>query len=405
MFELSPAQEVGLQVLLERPQNVFLTGFAGTGKTAVLRKAISIWKQHGASIRVCSPTGLAARQLNGTTLSKLLGLRLAKCLGEIEQVDLRQARENLEGVSLVVIDEVSLMSGDLLMLVDAVMREATGQDEPFGGIRMIFAGDFCQLPPVHDYGSPDPEYPLAFECPFFSDCLVVFLRENQRQTEEEDFDRLNEFRQGLITAAGKKCLAAMEKRSFPDALHLFPKKADAETRNLKKLNEMVGQRYYYPTEYFGCTAEEAAPYLPVGERVLVKVGAPVIILANDPEGSYVNGSQGQITAVYRKAARVRLTDGKQVLVYRKKWTLRRLTGEQVGEAEGMPLQLGWAATIHRAQGMTLDKVVVDLDSCWEPGQAYVALSRTRSLNDIAITSPVRAIKVDPVAVTYVNSLL
>lgn len=403
-MELSNEQRYALQILIERiHHNIFLSGFAGTGKTTILRQFIHHLRSAGHNVRVAASTGLAALHLEGITLAKLLGLRLAKSVDDFEQVSLYQARLNMRGVRTLILDEISMLSGDMLELVDYVLQAVMENEKPFGGVRMIFSGDFLQLPPVGTKGVK-LKYPWAFEYPEFSQSLVVFLKEPHRQA-GDDADFLNELRQGILTPAGKILLGEMSERELPEATFLSPRRDQAAKINSERLKGVSGQLFYIPTE---CDRpefrKEAQNQIPVGDQVLLKKDVPVIILTNDPNGQFVNGSQGRVKDVWRKSCRVILAGGKEVMVSLKTWEVF-LPGNELVRFTGLPIQLGWAATIHRSQGMTLDAVSTDLDSCWEPGQAYVALSRTKSLKNVSLTKVPREVKVDPVALSYSNHLI
>lgn len=406
-MELNQQQQEARSLVHGTRDHVLISGFAGTGKTVLLRRLIQdLIEDPKRQVCVTATTGLAAQHVRGHTLAKVLGLGTAKNLHDIPEVDFRKAEIGLHKVTDMVVDEISMASGDYLELADHVMQAIRSNQEPFGGVRMIFCGDFMQLPPVRRYSDPDPEYPWAFEYPSFREVLTVFLTQSMRQTDEEEIQALNEFRQGILTARGRQILHEMNQRRLIDAVDLFPRRRDVETINHARLQMHNGTEQTYPTFVRPeSRRKELLSQVSIGEEVRLKLGAPIIILTNDPDGHYVNGSQGKVIAFGRHSIHVELTTGEEVEVDSKEWEIRDPQGDfAIGRVRGLPVQLGWAATIHRSQGMTLGSIVTDVSRCWEPGQAYVALSRTRSLQNVGLLAPVEKIKADPVALAYVNSL-
>lgn len=403
---LNTQQREARDLILRTSHNVFVSGFAGTGKTHLLREIVRVLRQEEhKQVRVVAFTGLAAQHLQGTTIAKLLGLGLCRKVGDLHKVDLDRATHNLKDVSHIVIDEISMVSGDYLELIDEVCQQGTGNPEPFGGIRMIFGGDFMQLPPIQTENEAPAKMPWAFEYGPFQEAMAVFLTRSHRQTDEKEIELLNEFRQGIISPAGKKYLDAAVDRPLENAVDLFPYRKDVEKINQEKLAKHPGKLYAYQTKGTPWDKEDMLlQNVPVGKKVELKEGVPVIVLTNDPGGKFVNGSQGIVRALYDAAATIELNNGHMITVHPRVWEILNPEGKMLGQVRGMPLALGWAATIHRAQGMTLDAVSTDISKCWEPGQAYVALSRTRSLDGISLRSKVERIKADPVALSYVNNL-
>jgi len=403
-MQLNEQQRETRNLVLNTDSNVFISGFAGTGKTVLLTEIVEALRNKGREVRVTAFTGLAAQHLNGTTIAKLLGLRLAKTVNDWCDVDLDRAKQNLQNVTDIIIDEVSMVSGDFLELVDRVLRFCVNDKLPFGGVRIIFGGDFMQLPPIQ-LKEESYCWPWAFEYPEFSNSLAVFLTQSMRQTAHREIDFLNEYRQGILSASGKSFLDQLVGRKLENPVDLHPKRKTVQQINQHRLETHPGEKHTYQTKFSPYTRKEQfLRSIPVGETVVLKPEVPVIILVNDPGERYVNGSQGVVTRLHRDSIRVQLRNGDEVELENKKWKITDTDGNSIGEAWGMPVQLGWAATIHRAQGMTLDAVTTDISRCWEPGQAYVALSRTRSLENVSLLRPVTHIKADPVALSYVNSL-
>lgn len=399
--QLTPGQRAVWKLALDTREHLFITGHAGTGKSALLERVIYDLKSRGRGVRVCAFTGLAAQRLGGTTISRLLGLGLAKGVHDADKRRLARARRSLEGATDIVLDEVSQVSGDFLHLMDLTMQEATGEQEPFGGIRMIFSGDFLQLPSVHNERDPDVRWKWAFQNPVFALTTKVALTESMRQVGEQDIRILADLRRGEITPLARNFLDSCVGRELQSPTELYPINRLVHQVNAKRLEEIDSPAWNYPT-YFEPEhlANEFLGQVPVGASVDLKHGCPVIILENDPRGRYVNGSQGTVVDMDWRDVSVRLHTGDVVVIERKTWRIKDGAGKTFGYVEGLPLHLGWAATIHRAQGMTLDNVKTDVSRCWEPGQAYVALTRTRRLQDISLLKRVSHLKVDPEALAF-----
>lgn len=407
MTILNKEQQEALDIALGTRDHLFITGDAGTGKSLLLEKIIKGLRKKRKKVRVASFTGLAALRLRGSTLARLLGTGLAKRVEDLKgaNMDFDRAAENLDGVTDMVVDEISMTSGDYVHLMDKVMQEATGESEPFGGIRLISCGDFMQLPPVRHSRDPEFNHKWAFESPLFGLSRVISLTQYMRQGEDRDVRILGELRHGIISDEGRRVLDEMVGRELVNPTELYPINRTVHMVNQKRLEELKGRSKRYLTHY---SPERLKKHfidqVPIGEEVVLKVGAPVIILANNPSAGYANGSQGVITHMDWEHVEVRLSTGRHVEVQRKVWQIDDVKGESMGEVSGLPIHLGWAATIHRAQGMTLDAVKTDVSSCFEPGQAYVAMTRTRSLDHISLTSPVKEFQVDPEALAFTRGL-
>ena len=405
-IKLTEEQSVAEQIALKTRDHLFITGDAGTGKTLLVERIImGLRKQEGKKVRVASFTGLAALRLRGTTIARLLGTGIAKRVGDLNRIELDRAEDNLDGVTDLVIDEVSMVSGDYLDMMDKVMRSATGEEEPFGGIRMIFCGDFMQLPPVRNNRDPAFTHKWSFEHPLFGLTERVCLTEYMRQGSERDVRILGELRHGVISPEGREIMDAMVGRELHRPTELYPINRTVHEINAVRLDQLKGKARSFQTDYIPGRFQKAfKDQVPIGEEVTLKEGAPVIILANNPQAGYANGSQGEITHMSYGGVEVRLHSGRSVQVKKKVWEINDVKGDPMGTVEGLPIHLGWAATIHRAQGMTLDAVKTDISKCFEPGQAYVAMTRTRSLDDISLTAPVHEFQVDGKALAFTNEL-
>lgn len=402
--DLTPRQQKAHRLALETRENLLITGSAGTGKSAVLTRIIHDLRRRGKVVRVAAFTGLAAQHLKGTTLAKLLGLGLAKRIEDLDRCfNLERAERNLLEVTDLIIDEVSMISGDFMGLLDRCLQLATGEQEPFGGVRVIFSGDFLQLPPIRGEREPEFRTKWAFQHPLFQTVIPVVLTESMRQQDARDIRILADLRRGYISPEAKEALGAACGRRLEKPTELYPINRIVHQVNSARLESHPGSLRTYTT-YFSPRhlGNEFLGSVPVGSSVELKEGVPVIVLMNDTLNRFVNGSQGTVLSCEWQSCQVQLRNGRRVEVKRKLWTIEDGVGNPVGTVDGMPLHLGWAATIHRAQGMTLDTVQTDVANCWEPGQAYVALTRTRSLEHLSLLRPVTELKVDSEALAYME---
>ena len=399
---LTLGQKQAYTLALGTRENLLITGSAGTGKSAVLSRIIRDLRRKGRIVKVAAFTGLAAQHLRGTTLARLLGIGLAKRIDDLDRyLNLERAERNLCEVTDLVIDEVSMISGDFLELIDQVLRLATEEQEPFGGIRVIFSGDFLQLPPVRTEKDPEFSCKWAFQSPLFDAVRPINLTESLRHQNERDVRILADLRRGYISPEAQEALDSSIKRKLEDPAELYTLNRIVNQVNSTRLEQHPGETYKFST-YFNPKHMENdfLKSVPIESSVAIKKGVPVIILMNHSMNRFVNGSQGTVESTTWNSCFVRLRNGRRVEVPRKLWTIEDGGGKILGTVDGMPLHLGWAATIHRAQGMTLDAVQTDVSRCWEPGQAYVALTRTRSLKDLSLLKEVKELKVDPEALAY-----
>lgn len=418
-MQLTSGQERALQLAQKTQDPLFITGAAGTGKTVVLNRIVEQLRAADQEVVTSAFTGLAALQLKGLTLSRLLGLGLAKRLSDLPDDPYRileRTEANLAGADVLIIDEVSHISGDFLELVEWVLQEALGNERPFGGLRIIFCGDFLQLPPVRGYQDPEFQTKWAFQHPSFREVLSVQLTQSMRQERGIDLQLLNELREGKLTKLAQLFMAAAVNRTVEGAVELYPRNSDVAEINERELARLSGPEQTYQIRYDSDQTREAlVKALPIPEKFQLKLGAPVIALVNRPARGYYNGTQGRVVAMQPSQVLIETPEGQRLPVHMHEWKVdlgvepsswKRVFGRErrFGSAWGMPLKLGWAATIHKSQGLTLQKVRTDISRCWEPGQAYVALSRATSLLEVSLARPFKKVLADPEALAFTRSL-
>ena len=407
-------------------RNIFLTGRAGTGKTTFLQYIVE--KTHKNAV-VAAPTGIAAINAGGVTLHSLFHLPFgcfipsSAPLNEQDintQVNTPQSvrkslrmnshkRKLIREMELLIIDEVSMLRSDLLDAIDVVLRTIKRRKSlPFGGTQILFIGDLYQLPPVvkreewsflkHHYSTP---YFFDATAIRESQPLFIELEKIYRQTDQQFITILNHFRDNAITQAD---IQILNKRYFPD----FKPKSDegyvfltthnkkADEINQRALSKLPGKSHYFEAEVEGDFGEHLYP---IDYQLELKEGAQVMFIKNDYSGEhrYFNGKIGTISEIAEDDIEVSFDDGTEptpVEKYtweNKKFTLNKKNNEIEESIKGTfrqyPIKLAWAITVHKSQGLTFQKAIIDVSQAFAPGQIYVALSRLVSLDGLVLNRP------------------
>ncbi|MCC7460481.1 MAG: AAA family ATPase [Proteobacteria bacterium] len=400
-MELTTSQKNALDVLENETSNVFLTGFAGTGKSFLISQFLQDKDQRN-EYPVLGSTGVAALLLRGRTFHSFFGLGFANHSMEqtvAQACGNRNVGARLRKAKTVIIDEISMISGHLLTAAEQVARHFLQSSAPWGGLRVIVVGDFAQLPPV-ERGS---QKPWAFLFPVWEESRFVplILKENTRVDDQDFMEVLNKIRYGKVDEEVESFLNE-KKQASPRAAttRLFPLRDQVASYNIQKLDEIHGEAFSIPTIYSG-----SEPYItsvkknsPVDEVLHLKIGATVMIRMNDPMLRYVNGTIGKIVEYVKKDDILKVQVRNRIYDFEKMaFTWMDGQGEIKAKAVNFPIQLSWATTIHKSQGATLDSAWIDLTRFWEAGQAYVALSRVRNSQDLIIQDwSAKSIKADPI---------
>lgn len=401
-----------LKVVEEGSNNVFLTGRAGTGKSTLLGRFKQSTKKN---VVVLAPTGIAALNVRGQTIHSFFGFRPNITPGKVEKVYNSRRIHLYKKLDSVVIDEVSMVRADLLDCIDKFLRLNGGKpDMPFGGAQMIFMGDLYQLPPVvtdkeKEFFCRRYESPYFFDADSYKDIDVTYIQLNRvfRQKEKEFVHILNRIRNGSIK---KSDLDLLNQRYAPDCpietlnshIYLATTNKRAEELNSEMLSKLPGEPFRLHGSIIGNFPPER---LPTQIDLELKVGARVMFLNNDTGGWWVNGDLGNIVEIKKENGRVFLSakiDGKSGVypLIPHSWDIVKFVFDEkngkvdtviTGSFMQYPIKLGWAVTIHKSQGKTYDKVVVDFcRGTFAPGQAYVALSRCTSLDGLILREPITA---------------
>lgn len=376
MHSLNHDQLAALEIL-KGPSNVFLTGAAGSGKSFLLKHYLK-----GKDIPILASTGSAAILVGGRTFHSFFGLGIME--GGFEATVERALKNKklisrLKKTATVVIDEVSMLSGPTLRAAQTIAQKVLKSMAPWGGLRIIAVGDFAQLPPVNPF-SQRKEWAFLDPVWLFSEFQPIVLTEMMRSKDTQFLEVLSRVRSGRVDSLVIDFLnlrAAATARG--DFTRLFPHRTNVDTYNYSQLQEITNQMYSFKTEYSGKPAdiEKFQKNAPISDVLHLKEEALVMIRQNDPAGRWVNGSLGRIEKISDPFLKIRLESGSLIELEKADFTLLDADGEPVVNARNFPVTLAWAMTIHKAQGTTLDKMQVDLRKIWEPGQAYVALSRVR----------------------------
>ena len=399
-------------------RSIFLTGKAGTGKTTFLNDFVS--KTHKKYI-VVAPTGIAAINAGGVTIHSMFGLPLRTFLPTTDRVDSNIANniadlmhhfkyrkdklKLLREIEIIIIDEVSMLRADVLDMMDFSLRHIRRNQQKFGGVQMLFIGDLYQLPPVVRDENVLKQY---YNSPFFFDSyalkelplITLELTTVYRQKDEKFLEILNEIRDGEI---GDIDFETLNKRYLPDFepttesyVYLTSHNKMADEINQKKLAELSGKPKVYQAEIIGNFNENQYPN---DEKLELKTGAQIMFIRNDASGEkrYFNGKLAEVVGVDEQEVRV-IIDGEDEIYTLKKetWEQKKysldedksIKEEVLGSFKQYPIRLAWAVTIHKSQGLTFDRLIIDAGKSFASGQVYVALSRCRTLEGIVLKSKI-----------------
>ncbi|SHO51690.1 helix-turn-helix domain-containing protein [Desulfopila aestuarii] len=416
----NPELQLAEEFLHHTGCHIFLTGKAGTGKTTFLH---NIRKKTAKRMVVTAPTGVAAINAGGVTLHSFFQLPFGPFppgsdpLARENHRLSKEKRNIIKSLDLLVIDEISMVRADLLDLVDMVLRRYRRFDIPFGGVQLLMIGDLHQLSPVVKEAEwqllrPHYDSPYFFSCRALSqaELVPIELKHIYRQSDTTFIELLNRVRDNKLDAAS---LEQLNKRYIPDFspadeegyITLSTHNNSADAINATKLKELAGTSRHFNAELDGEFPEHIYP---TAAALHLKVGAQVMFVKNDtaPEKRYFNGKIGRVVKMSEKNIEVSCPDDLEtIVVERAKWenieyTIdpenAEISQNTIGTFAQYPLKLAWAITIHKSQGLTFDRAIIDAQAAFAHGQVYVALSRCRTLEGMVLSAPLTpsAIKTD-----------
>ena len=429
--------------ILKTGQNVFLTGSAGSGKTYTLNQYIDYLRARRVPVAVTASTGIAATHMNGTTIHSWSGIGIKDELTDRDLTNLSRKQflaDRLKDTAVLIIDEISMLHAKQLNLVSQVLKHVRKNDKAFGGIQVVVAGDFFQLPPIGSKGETNREK-FAFMSEAWLDAKfhICYLSEQHRQVSEAangglDLDDiLNQIRRQEVTF---EAIAALE-ATFDQNVDIKRTRLYTHNLNVNKINDkelaaLDGEMMRFTATSTGDSklVETLKKTVRTQDDLVLKVGAKVMFIKNNTELGVSNGTMGELIGFAavkinddkdnnddlieddsesiesendknikgkgKKATKdkdkpkvkkpttqkmpvVRLNSGREVIAEPEEWIIEDETGDVLASYEQVPLCLAWAITIHKSQGMTLDAAEIDLSRTFELGQGYVALSRLKSL--------------------------
>lgn len=392
-------------------RSLFLTGKAGTGKTTFLRDITRHTKKKHI---VLAPTGVAAVNAGAMTIHSFfqfgLGAYVPGVVAPQTGYHIRQAKLDLiRNLDLIIIDEISMVRADLLDHIDAELRRIRRSYLPFGGVQLLMIGDLQQLPPIA-HGEEEMILRQHYKSLYFFDCKAlqnleyscIELKNVYRQNDSHFVDILNRARIGRLTPEDIDELnTRYQPRFMPrpedNYIRLVTHNRMVQNVNEGEMTKLDGDEYAFDAKVTGTFPSES---FPTAERLVLKKGAQVMFIKNDPDKRFINGTLGEVCYLWKDKIKVRIADtGVTIDVEPMEWeniryqleeTDKTVKSTTIGKFRQYPVRPAWAITIHKSQGLTFDRAIIDARAAFSPGQAYVALSRCRSLEGIVLSSPLRA---------------
>lgn len=395
-------QELALEIMMAG-HSVLLTGPAGSGKTYVLNQFIKESKRAGKHVAVTATTGLAATHLNGNTIHAWSGIGIHDQLPKDFHEHLTQSRKDqIEKADTLIIDEISMLHHYRLDMVDEITRKVRRLDEPFGGLQIILCGDFFQLPPV-ERGSGKGSFVVESNVWEDFSPTICYLQEQHRQNDDMYLEILNAMRANDLRRRHAEALLARQGSfdPFEEVTELHTTNVDVDAINQRRLAALETEPHGYAMTTTGKTnyVDNLKRSCLAQEGLVLKEGALVMCVRNNPEKKYVNGSLGVVVGFESLTdyPKVELKNGRIITVAPETWELRDGDKKRASLVQ-IPLRLAWAITVHKSQGMTLDAARIDLRKAFVEGMGYVALSRVRGLDTLSLAGINKmALKVSPQA--------
>jgi len=394
--------------ILKTGANVFLSGEPGSGKTHVVNEYAKYLRNRNIEPAITASTGIAATHIGGLTIHSWSGIGIKRNLNKYDLDRISSSEyivKRVKRASVLIIDEISMLSADTLSMIDAVCKEIKADQKPFGGMQIVFVGDFFQLPPVNKKYADDLEDEVlldesikprnsgirfAYDSHAFKNAnpIICYLTEQHRQDDDGFLSILSAIRQNFFDA---KHLSRIKERQIEitelpsGAPKLYSHNADVDRINNEMLGKLSGDARQF--EMFSSGSKKLAESLKKGclspENLFLKKGAKVMFTKNNPKEKFVNGTLGEVVG-FDEGSRypiVEKRNGQKIIVKPMEWIIEE-NGKIRATITQLPLRLAWAITVHKSQGMNLDEAIMDLAGVFEYGQGYVALSRVKRFSGL-----------------------
>ena len=399
-----PEYDFILKAVKEKCPAMFVTGRAGTGKSTLIHFLTAKIQKSA----VAAPTAIAALNVNGSTIHSFFGIPPRP----VNPDEVFKVRKHMipvvENLDVLILDEVSMIPPNLVDCIHNTLKKVKKNDQPFGGIPIIFVGDLLQLPPVVDDRDLGVFFTHRYDSPYFYSAEIfkhvnilpleltkVFRQKDEKFIEALDRIRTNRDHRDSVALFNRNCFRD-KKDLNPEVINLVPTNATAKSINDYKLQQLDTPEVTFDATYEG-DVNPGKDRFPAPDKLRIKNGAKCIFLVND--SLWINGTLGEIVDIGEKSLKVKITEtGNIVSVSKHTWErykytynyeTRRIERELIGTYRQFPLALGWAITIHKSQGMTLDAVKIDLGKgAFCTGQTYVALSRCKTIEGITLAKPI-----------------
>lgn len=387
--------------ILKTGVNVFLTGEPGSGKTHTVNQYIAYLRDHRIGVAITASTGIAATHIGGTTIHSWSGIGIRKELSEFDLAKLQgnaKLVDRVKRASVLIIDEISMLDANVLSIVNTATKTLREDSRAFGGLQIVFVGDFFQLPPVTKNGETAQ---FAFESTAWAEAnpVTCYLSEQHRQEDAHFASILKSIRNGDPTQVDQ---ILMDGGRIIDVEHtttrLYSHNIDVDTVNTKRLKMIEGDTHEFQMASKGnnTLVDQLKRGCISPEVLALKVGALVMFTKNNFEKGFVNGTLGKVAGFGEDGLPLVLTrEEREIEVETMEWTIDE-QDKILASITQIPLRLAWAITVHKSQGMTLDSAIVDLSTAFEYGQGYVAISRVRTLSGLFLLGlNKRALEVHP----------
>lgn len=378
--------------ILKTGANVFLTGEPGSGKTHTLTAYVGWLRSHGIEPAITASTGIAATHVGGMTIHSWSGIGILESL-DAHDLDRIASKEHvvkrIQKTKVLIIDEISMLSAGALSMVDEIAREIRHDARAFGGIQVVFAGDFFQLPPITRGGATAQ---FAFSAPAWRNAmpLTCYLTEQHRQEDDSFLALLGAIRDGSFDHTHVSTL--MTRETGAEELEADIPRLYTHNTDVDRINDEYLRKLQTPSRTF--VMDETGPAVLVEglkrgclspSTLTLKEGAVVMCTKNNPGGQYVNGTLGKVIGFVSGSGEpiIETHDGRELTIVATDWALEE-NGKIRAKVSQIPLRLAWAITIHKSQGMSMDAAAIDLSRTFEYGQGYVALSRVRALSGLTL---------------------